>query len=70
MLTSRDHWHLRRFNRLQEEGGLDQEWLANSYAEDMLNVYGSERKVIFDSRLCDEIMKARRISAQIPYLNS
>lgn len=65
-----NHWHLRRFNRLQEEGGLDQEWLANSYAEDALDVYGSERKVIFDSRLCDAIMKARRISAQIPYLNS
>jgi hypothetical protein len=55
---------------LHEEGSVDQKVLANNYVEDMLNVYGSECTVIFDSRLCDAIMRARKISAKIPYLNS
>jgi glycosyltransferase involved in cell wall biosynthesis len=64
------HWHLRRFRCLQDAEGLDQEWRANSYANDTLDFYGIERKVIFDPRLRAEIMKAKKIARQIPYLNS
>lgn len=44
-------WHMRRWNRLEEEGLLDQEWAANSYHNGYLDVYGERREVVFDPRL-------------------
>jgi glycosyltransferase involved in cell wall biosynthesis len=46
-------WHLRRWHRLRDEGGLKAEWLANSYARDHIDVYGAPRPLVFDSRLRD-----------------
>jgi glycosyltransferase involved in cell wall biosynthesis len=48
-------WHVRRFARLQEECGLDEEWEANSYADGFLDVYGSRRSVVFDPTLRDTL---------------
>jgi len=46
-----DAWHVRRFRRLQQEGRLDTEWAANSYAGASIDVYGERHKVIFDPTL-------------------
>ena len=46
-------WHVRRFLRLQEEQDLDQEWAANSYVEDYLDVYGTKHPVVYDSTIRD-----------------
>jgi hypothetical protein len=48
-------WHVRRWRRLQEEGGLDEEWAANSYVGDWIDVYGTQHRVIFDSMLRDVV---------------
>ncbi len=44
-------WHLRRFSRLQLEGSLDEEWLANSYLGDSVDVDGSRHQLVFDATL-------------------
>jgi len=46
-------WHLRRWLRLRDEGALEAEWSANSYARDHIEVYGAQRPLAFDSRLRD-----------------
>src|SRR5215217_4008881 len=45
--------HLIRWKRLRDEGRLEQEWAANSYAGEYLDVYGVRRKTIFDPTLRD-----------------
>jgi hypothetical protein len=46
-------WHVRRWRHLAEEGALEQEWRANSYAEHRLDVYGVSHRVVFDPSLRD-----------------
>lgn len=46
-------WHVRRFLRLQEEGALEQEWKANSYLGDSIDVYGMPHPLVFDPTLRD-----------------
>jgi hypothetical protein len=46
-------WHLRRWRRLAWEGRLEDEWRANSYLDDALDLYGRRRPVVVDSRLSD-----------------
>jgi glycosyltransferase involved in cell wall biosynthesis len=46
-------WHLRRWDRLRDEGALEAEWLANSYACNHIDVYETQRPLVFDSRLRD-----------------
>ncbi len=49
------HWHIHRLRRLREEGALDAEWAAISYAEETLDVYGNRRPVIYDPTLRDAV---------------
>jgi predicted O-methyltransferase YrrM/uncharacterized coiled-coil protein SlyX len=46
-------WHVRRWKRLAEEGALEAEWAANSYADGALDVYGASHPLTFDPRLRD-----------------
>jgi predicted O-methyltransferase YrrM len=47
------NWHWWRWLRLAEQGGLQEEWLANSYEGDSLDVYGSRHPLVFDPTLRD-----------------
>jgi glycosyltransferase involved in cell wall biosynthesis len=47
--------HLMRWKRLRDEGQLEQEWAANSYAGEFLDVYGVRRKITFDPTLRDAV---------------
>ncbi len=45
-------WHARRWQKLREEGVLEEEWAANSYGEDgRLDVYGAAHETVFDPTL-------------------
>lgn len=44
-------WHARRFSRLMQGGLLDEEWRANSYENDVLDVAGEQHPVTFDPSL-------------------
>jgi glycosyltransferase involved in cell wall biosynthesis/predicted O-methyltransferase YrrM len=46
-------WHIYRWARLAEDGGLEREWLANSYEDGFIDVYGRKREVVYDTRLRD-----------------
>lgn len=46
-------WHLRRWDRLRDEGVLEAEWSANSYDRNQIDVHGTQRPLVFDSRLRD-----------------
>jgi len=46
-------WHVRRWRRLAEEGGLDDEWRANSYLDDRLDVHGVAHPLVVDTVLSD-----------------
>ena len=48
-------WHLRRWRRLAAEGGLEAEWNANSWADDVLDVYGSPHPLVVDRLLADTL---------------
>ena len=48
-------WHVKRWRRLRDEGLLEQEWAANSYAGEFLDVYGVPHKTIFDPTLRDAV---------------
>jgi hypothetical protein len=49
-------WQTERWERLESEGRLWQEWAANSYdVEDTLKVYGKRRPVVFDPTLRDAV---------------
>ena len=48
-------WQPLRWLRLAEQEGLDKEWLANSYADDCLDVYGVKHPVVLDLRLRDVV---------------
>lgn len=48
-------WHKRRWYRLQREQALDEEWAANSYTGDWIDVSGRRRQVIFDPTLRDVV---------------
>lgn len=45
--------NMRRWGKLEEEAAIEMEWAANSYRDDLLDVYGEQHKVIFDPRLRD-----------------
>ncbi len=47
--------HLMRCKRLRDEGRLEQEWAAISYAGDVLDVYGVRCKTVFDPTLRDAV---------------
>lgn len=49
--TSGPGWPARRWRTLQEKGTLKQEWAANSYESDSLDVYGECHLLIFDPTL-------------------
>ena len=51
-----ESWHVRRFRRLQDQGKLDLEWAANSFANGFLDVYGSRHPVVQDTTLRDLLM--------------
>ena len=46
-------WQWLRWHELGEAGQLEKEWLANSYQNDSLDVYGVPHELVFDSRLRD-----------------
>ncbi len=48
-----DHlwWQAHRWRRVHENGSVDEEWSANSYRDDELNVYGQRHRLVFDPRL-------------------
>ncbi len=49
-------WHARRWQKLREEGVLEEEWAANSYdPEGRLDVYGAPRETVFDPTLRDAV---------------
>jgi len=48
-------WHVKRWRRLRDEGRLEQEWAANSYSGEFLDVYGVRRKTVFDPTLRDAV---------------
>ncbi len=52
-----ESWHLRRWRQLRDEGLLDDEWAANSYAGDALDVYGRRHAVVFDPTLRDLVIR-------------
>jgi glycosyltransferase involved in cell wall biosynthesis len=49
----RQAWHVRRWRRLADEGGIDAEWAANSYRDDCLDVDGARHPLAIDARLRD-----------------
>jgi hypothetical protein len=54
------NWHLRRWARLAEEGPLDDEWAANSYATDgCLDVDGRRPRLVTDGTLAKLAARAR-----------
>lgn len=48
-------WHVRRWARLEREGRLEEDWAANSYKDDHLDVHGERHQVVFDPRLRDAV---------------
>ena len=48
-------WQATRWRRLQNEAGLDEEWAANSYAGDWIDVWEARHQVIFDPTLRDVV---------------
>ncbi|HVT45799.1 MAG TPA: class I SAM-dependent methyltransferase [Thermoanaerobaculia bacterium] len=46
-------WHTRRWRRLADEERLDEEWAANSYEDDVLDLPGKKRLTVFDTTLRD-----------------
>jgi hypothetical protein len=53
--TERGGWHIPYWVRTKREGLMDEEWAANSYEGDYLDVYGEKRRVVFDPRLRDAV---------------
>lgn len=49
----RQAWHVRRWRRLADEGGIDAEWAANSYRDEGLDVYGAKHPLAIDTTLRD-----------------
>ena len=50
-LPSWHGWHARRFGKICGEGLADEEWAANSYAGDVLDVFGVTRPTVADLTL-------------------
>lgn len=48
-------WHVSRWQRLRDESRLEEEWAANSYSDDHLDVYGSSHPTIFDPTLREAV---------------
>jgi glycosyltransferase involved in cell wall biosynthesis len=46
-------WHVRRWRRLSDEGGMDAEWAANSYLDNCLDVGGEKHPLTVDTTLAD-----------------
>lgn len=49
-------WHVRRWRRIGEAGQLDLEWLANSHANGVLDVYGEPHDLVEDTRLRQAVL--------------
>lgn len=48
-------WHVWHWARMIEQGNLDLEWVANSYKDEHLHVYGKRYPVVFDPRLSNAV---------------
>lgn len=48
-------WQIQYWGRIQSEGKMEQEWAANSYEDDCLNVYGKRHETVLDPRLRDVV---------------
>ena len=55
-LNPEQGWHVRRWHRLARNGGLENEWRANSYEEDHLDVFGKPHRLVFDPALRDVVL--------------
>ena len=56
-------WHLRRWRRLHWEHRLEEEWRANSYKDDCLDVYGKQHAVVPDYGLQRLVARAMGIAS-------
>jgi hypothetical protein len=50
-------WHVKRWRTLAQEHALDLEWVANSYANDGLDVYGVRHELVIDTTLRDVVRR-------------
>jgi hypothetical protein len=50
-----ESWHFKHWARLETEGALGQEWRANSYDGESLDVYGVARRLVVDYRLVEAV---------------
>ena len=50
----------RRLAALRDEKAIDEEWAANSYEDDFLDVYGDKHPVVFDPSLRDALTAASK----------
>lgn len=64
----RGGWHIAYWTRTEREGMIDQEWAANSYEGDYLDVYGEKHEVTFDPRLRDLVAPHIACNLEGPYL--
>ena len=48
-------WLYSRWRGMQEASGLEEEWAANSYHDDRLDIYGNPQPVIFDPTFRDSV---------------
>ncbi len=51
----RQAWHVRRWRRLADAGGIEAEWAANSYRDDCLDVNGEQHPLATDTTLRDVV---------------
>ena len=57
-------WLYSRWQEMQEESGLEEEWAANSYQNDSLNIHGEPHPVVFDPTFRDSVAPFVRPSYQ------
>jgi hypothetical protein len=53
-------WHARRWLDLSERGDFEEEWRANSYLDEALDVYGQRHVVEPDARLSTAVRTVLR----------
>ena len=52
-LDRKQGWHVQRWAELADSGKIEQEWIANSYSNESVDVYGNLHPVVYDPRLRD-----------------
>ena len=52
-LDRKQGWHVQRWAELADSGKIEQEWIANSYSDESVDVYGNLHPVVYDPRLRD-----------------